>query len=86
MSYRLITCIALFLSILFLPYWLYLTILLAALIAFPLFWEGIFFSFLIEVLYGPGMVLNPFHFSITLVTLLILIILLPLRERIRLHV
>ena len=74
-------------AIILLPFWLYLPILGAGIIIFPFFWEGIPLALLVDVLYGGGIgpiaeLLSPMAFVATLV----LIVLLPLRERIRIHV
>lgn len=75
-----------FLSIIFLPYWLYLPLLGAAMIFFPFFWEGVLLALLIDVLYGGGVGLATDFFSpLALVATLLLIVLLPLRERVRIH-
>lgn len=83
---RLGVVLALLLAILFLPYWLYLPLLGGAMIVFPFFWEAILLAFLVDVLYGNGVggvagLLSPMAFAATL----LLIVLLPLRERIRVH-
>ena len=84
---RSIAIIIIFLSIILLPYWIYLPLLGAAMIFFPLFWEGIFLALLIDLLYGDGIgrvehLLSPMAFAATL----LLIVLLPIRERIRVNV
>ncbi len=86
MSYRTLSYVALGLSIIFLPYWLYLPLLLGSLIIFPFFWEGILFALFIEALYGREMQLLSLESSVALSVLIILLVLLPLRERIRIHV
>jgi len=74
-------------SIIVLPYWFYIPALFVAIILFPFFWEGILFVFLINVLYGNGMEILPLLVSpFAILVLVVLIILLPLRERLRLHV
>ena len=78
-DYRLLTTILVFLSIIFLPYYLYVPALILAMAALPLFWEGMLLGFLIDILYGSGI-----HAG--LLALLGLALLLPLRERIRTHV
>lgn len=79
MSYRYLATIALLVSIIFLPYWIYVPALVAAIAAFPLFWEGILLAFLIDILYGEGIYAG-------LLALGGLILLLPLRNRLRYHV
>lgn len=74
-------------SILTLPYWLYVPILFAAIIIFPFFWEGILFAFLIDVIYGSGIEALPSLVSpFALAASVALIILLSLRGSFRFHV
>lgn len=81
---RLISVFILFFSIILLPYWIYLPLLGAAMIFFPFFWEAVILALLIDVLYGGGIsdvsdFLSPMAFGATV----LLIMLLPLRERVR---
>lgn len=74
-------------SILVLPYWIFIPVLFAAALLLPFFWEGIWLAFLIDVLYGSGIqvlpsLLSPLAFSV----LMTLIVLIPLRENLRFHV
>jgi hypothetical protein len=83
---RIVSTLILLLSIIFLPYWIYLPLLGAAIIFFPFFWEGIFLGLLIDVLYGGGIgsvrsLLSPMAFAATI----LLIVMLPVRERIRVN-
>jgi hypothetical protein len=80
---HLATVITLF-SIILMPYWVYLPLLLASMILFPLFWEGMVLAFLIDILYGRGIgglpeLISPMAFS----AMLILLAVMPLRERLR---
>ena len=85
--FRTISIIILFLATVFLPFWVYLPLIGAAMIFFPVFWEAIFFGLLIDVLYGGGIGSASELFSpMALSAALILIVLLPVRERIRVHV
>jgi hypothetical protein len=82
--YRVGAIIAVLFAIFFLPYWLYLPSLLAAMIVFPIFWEGIVLAYLIDILYGRGIgtlaeLLSPMAFTAAL----LLIVLIPVRERLR---
>jgi len=75
------------LAILVMPYWVYVPVLLISIFVFPFFWEAILFGFLIDVIYGSGIdgfssFISPFAFS----ALISLIILLPVRKRLRAHV
>lgn len=76
---RLPSTIIIFFAILFLPYWIYIPALIVAMAALPLYWESIFLGFLIDILYGEGIYAG-------LLALGGLILLLPLRSRLRSHV
>ncbi|MGB3922262.1 MAG: hypothetical protein WBL19_03290 [Minisyncoccia bacterium] len=83
---RIFALIAVLLSILFLPYWLYVPMLLGAILIFPFFWEGIILALLIDVIHeGAIKTFGDIFTSFGFYTLLLLIILLPLRERLRYH-
>ena len=86
MSYRPFVTALIIFSIIFLPYWVYLPVLLGAIIVFPLYWEALVASLLVDFLYGSGVPLWPIGFSTSLCVLVALIILMPLRDRIRIHV
>ena len=87
MTGRLTGLVIVLVSILFVPYWFYIPILLAAIIILPLFWEGIVFGFLIDVLYGGGVEsVALLSFPFALAVLVILVALVPLRERLRSYV
>ena len=79
MIHRTLGIMAALVSILVLPYWLYLPILLITMILFPFFWEGILFAFLIDTIYGSGI-------TTAVAALIILIALLPFRDRLRTYV
>ena len=79
MTRRVIGSIFVLLSILVLPYWIYLPVLFIAMALISFFWEGILFAFLIDAIYGNGI-------TTAVVALIILIILLPLRDRLRMYV
>lgn len=74
---RLIATGTILLAILFLPYWIYLPLIGAAMILFPLYWEAIVFGFLIDTLYGTGTL----RFAV--IATVLLLALLPVRERLR---
>ena len=76
MIYRTLGSIVVLFSILVLPYWVYLPILLIGIIIFPFFWEGILLALLVDTVYGSGV-------ETALVALILLIIFLPIRERLR---
>lgn len=84
---RLGASLLILLSIIFLPYWIYLPVLLAGIIIFPMFWEGVVFGLLIDVLYGWGITAPPSLISpMALVALVFIVVLFPVREHIRFHV
>ena len=86
MMKRLLISLPVLLVIIFLPYWVYLPLLLAGLVLIPLYWEGLILAFLIDVLYGsaahPGI---SFNFTFALVSLIIILIMIPIRKRLRIH-
>lgn len=76
MTRRTLGTIVVLISILILPYWVYLPVLFISIIFFPLYWEGILFAFLIDILYGG-------EIKTALYALIVLIVLLPIRENLR---
>ncbi len=81
---RLTGTLIVFLSILILPYWVYIPVLCIAVIVFPFFWEGILLALFIDFVYGGGIEsFSSFPFTISFYILIFLIILIPLRTRIR---
>jgi len=81
---RTLGSIIILISILVLPYWIYIPVLFIGIILFPFFWESILFAFLIDVLYGQGIkIFSPSISLLTLSILIALIALMPLRERLR---
>ncbi len=81
---RLFGSLIILISILFLPYWVYVPFLFLGIIFFPFFWEGILLALLIDFIHGagvwgPSLLFTSFGFS----ALISLIILLPIRERLR---
>lgn len=76
--------LVIFFSILFLPWWIYLPLLFIAVALLPMFWEGVFLGFLVDVLYGDLSL--PFVSPVAFVTLVVLILILPLRSRLRAYV
>ena len=86
MNRRLLTTTSVLLAILFLPYWIYLPLLLATIIFFPFFWEGILLAFLVDVLFGLGIEsVSGLISSYAFMALLLVVVLMPLRERIRIN-
>lgn len=83
-KYRLGATLLVLMAVIFLPYWIYLPAVFAAMIVFPIFWEGIILAYLIDILYGRGVgsfaeLLSPMAFTAAV----ILIVLIPVRERLR---
>ena len=83
-KFRLLATALTLFSIIFLPFWVYLPFLLASMILFPLFWEGIILAFIIDILHGRGIgpiadLISPMAFSATLILMAVM----PLRERLR---
>ena len=76
---RIFGSVVVLVSILVLPFWIYIPVLFIAIIIFPFFFEGILFAFLIDILYGSGI-------ETALSVLAVLIILLPLRGSLRSYV
>ncbi len=81
MNRRFIVSALIFLTILFLPYWVYLPLLFLGMVLSPFYWEALVFAFLIDILYGEGHSL--FLSPMALTTLFILAVLPLLRERLR---
>ena len=76
-------CLSFFLF-LYAPYWLYLPVIFLGIMIFPIFWEGILFSLLVDYFYGPHThsgSLFAFPFGIT--ASLLILALIPLKERMR---
>lgn len=81
-QWRHTTSALILLSIIFLPYWIYLPLLTLAIIYFQLYWEGILLGLLVDVLYG-SLALDIIYLSIGFWALVLLIILLPMRKLLR---
>ena len=87
MTRHLAASLGVLLSILFLPYWIYIPVLFIAIIFSPLFWEGILFAFMIETVYASQVgIFTSLISPLTVSVLIVLIILLPIKERLRLYV
>lgn len=84
MTRRALGSLVILLSILLLPYWIYVPVLFIGIIFFPFFWEGILLALLIDFIHGnETLSLTSFVFSFGFYALIALIILLPIRERLR---
>lgn len=87
MTRRTVGTMIVFVSILTLPYWIYIPVLFIAIALLPFFWEGILFAFLIDTIYGSGggnifQLISPLTISI----LITLVVLVPFRESLRSYV
>lgn len=84
---RAISYVVILISILFLPYWLYVPIIVAATVIIPFFWEAIIFGFLIDVLYGSSTKFSVFFVSVhSLAATIIIIAAMIFKEKLRFHV
>jgi hypothetical protein len=84
---RYIAYVAVLLSIVFLPYWIYVPILFFNIIAFRLFWEGIVFGFLIDALYtGVTLSLSNFPYLFGFWALVFVVMMMPIHHRVRNYV
>jgi hypothetical protein len=83
MNLRILSRIVLLMVILAFPFWVYIPLLIAAVIFFPFYVEGIIGGFLIDVLYGSTPVFIGFPFTMALIMTVVLVISLPLRDYIR---
>ncbi|GEM_PF-2523150 len=84
---RILGSLVILISILVLPYWVYVTLLFIGAVLFPFFWEGILLAFLISVVHGSEMAILPLLVSpLALSLLVVLILLLPIRESLRSYV
>ena len=84
---RAIVNLCLLLAIIFLPFWIYLPLLVLALAVMPYFLEIILFGFLIDVLYGAGAYSGiSFDFPFAIYALLGFFVSSILRSQLRLNV
>ncbi len=74
--------IAILLSIIFLPYWIYVPLAVLGIVLVPFFWEAVLFGFLAETLYGSGRLLSVF----TLGPFFLVVAIMVLRDRLRFNV
>ena len=87
MIYRIIGLVCILISILVLPYWIYIPVLFVGIVLFPFFWEGIVLAFLINAIHGGNMEFPAIlTSSLALFVLVILIVMLPIRKRLRSYV
>jgi len=84
---RILGSVVILVSILVLPYWIYIPVLFIGIILFSFFWEGILLAFLVSVVHDSGMtVLSSLVSPLALSILVALISLLPIRESLRSYV
>ena len=76
---RILALVLLLLSIIFLPYWIYLPLLAITAIMLPFYWEALVLAVVIESLYGVGSM----HISVSI--LFLLIIMLFVRDKMRIN-
>lgn len=87
MTRRIIGLVCISVSILVLPYWIYIPALFIGIVVFPFFWEGIILVFFINVIHGNSAEFFAALASpLALLTLVILIVMLPVREHLRSYV
>ena len=84
MTTRILSTVVLIIAIVILPYWLYVPAIVAAIIYFRFYWEGLFLGFGIDLLYGAGGGILGYPFALS--ALVLILISLPLRERLRFNV
>ncbi len=82
MKRRIFISTALFLATLFLPYWIYAPFIVVATVFVSFYWEAVVLGFLIDILYGGS---TGFHAPAAITALVLVVIMMPLRERVRWH-
>lgn len=86
MKNRYIYSILIFITLLAFPWWVYIPVIIIGTFIFPYFIEGIIFSFIIDSVYHPiPLNLSILNFPLALMVTLIIIVLLPLREHVRIY-
>ena len=86
MKKRIIGHMAVLVSILLLPYWIYLPVLFMTTIVLNFFWEAIFYALLVITLYGTGVEVSTLYSPLIIALLVILIVAPRVRDRLRLYV
>ncbi len=82
---RIITFFILLLALGTMPFWIYMPAIVIAVMFFPFYFEAIILGFLVDVLYGSHISSGlSFVFPFTLFLSVFIIIILPIRERLRL--
>ncbi len=80
---RILITAALFIAILLLPYYIYAPALIVAIVLIPEYYEGILLGLLIDVLYGADSMWSLWGFPFGLTAVVCIILLVPLREKLR---
>lgn len=87
MTRHILGSIIVFFSMLFSPYWIYIPVLFVTIIVIPFFWEGILFALMIETISaGEVEMFTSLTSPLTISAFIMLIVLLPIREKLRFHV
>lgn len=79
---RIIASIFLFLAVLVLPYWLYLPLIVVAIVFFPFFWEAVLLGFIIDTMYSSSSGFLSFS-TLAFTAAILVLLMLPVRNRIR---
>ncbi len=84
MVLRILASFVLLLSVLYMPFWLSVILVLAGMTYFSFFWEGVILFFLSDLLYGTSEIrfFNIFFIS-TIISFLFLVIIELLKKKIR---
>ena len=85
MNKRILLTAGLFLCVVFLPYWVYVPAVLAALVLLPFYWEAVPLALVADVLYGGAHPAFDLGFPFAIMALLLVLVMIPARERLRLH-
>ncbi len=86
MNKRTLATVALVVAIFAFPYWVYIPMLVAFAAIFPFYFEAIILAFVIDVLYGARAYSDvSFFFPFALITSLLVIMILPVKQYFRLH-
>jgi len=83
MILRILSVFMILFSIFFLPYWVYLPLTIVAIFYFRLFWEAVILGFIIDLLYRPETTSGLLVFPYALIGLVLVLVLLPLQDRLR---
>lgn len=82
---RLLTSLALLIIVGTMPFWIYIPAIVIAVIFFPFYFEAVVLGFLVDVLYGQHISQGlSFVFPFALFLSIFIVVILPVRERLRL--